>query len=210
MEQIKHFLQEDEYILWKKCQVRNYLIRFPLVISLLGIIITSIALFFWYIPNWEGISYIFYTNIEVNPIISYLIILTIFYTAIIIVLGDFLREFKKSTKKLDLKLIDLKNYNEIYILTNKRWIQKELTYSFLIDDSKFSPDILYRIKDMMFIDLNNFKIESIQKRRSHYTIFFCINEPSNEDFNQKISLKVNIKEYNDLINHLNKLIPRNI
>ena len=210
MEQIKHFLQDDEHILWKKCQVRNYLIRIPLVISLLGIIITSIALFFWYIPNWEGTSYIFNTNIEVNPIISYLIILSIFYIVIIIVLGDFFREFKKSTKKLDLRLIDLKNYNEIYILTNKRWIQKELKYSFFIDDSKFSPDILYRIKDMMFIDLNNFKIASIQKRRSQYIIFFCINEPNNEDFNQKILLKVNIKEYNDLIVHLSKLIPMNI
>jgi len=193
MERITNFLQDDENILWKKCQVKNYLIRIPLVISLLGIIITSIALFFWYIPSWEGISYIFYTNIEINPIISYLIILSIFYTAIIIALGVFLREFKKGTKKLDLKLIDLKNYNEIYILTNKRWIQKELNYSFLIDDSKFSPDILYRIKDMMFIDLNNFKIASIQKRRSQYTIFFCINEPSNEDFNQKISLKLNFE-----------------
>ena len=126
MERIKHFLQEDEYILWKKCQVKNYLIRIPLVIFLLGIIISSIALFFWYIPNWEGTSYILYTNIEVNPIISYLIILSVFYTAIIIALGVFIRDFKKGTKKLDLKLIDLKSYNEIYILTNKRWIQKEL------------------------------------------------------------------------------------
>ena len=210
MERIKHFLQEDEYILWKKCQVKNYLIRIPLVISLLVIIIISIALFFWYIPNWEGTSYIFYTNIEINPITSYLIILSIFYTVIIIVLGDFFREFKKSTKKLDLRLIDLKNYNEIYILTNKRWIQKELSYSYLIDDSKFSPDILCRIKDMMFIDLNNLKITSIQKGRSQYIISFCINEPSHEDFNQKILLKVNIKEYNELIIHLNKLIPMNI
>lgn len=180
------------------------------MIFLLGIIISSIALFFWYIPNWEGTSYILYTNIEVNPIISYLIILSIFYSVIIIVLGDFFREFKKISKKLDLKLIDLKNYNEIYILTNKRWIQKELNYSYLIDDSKFSPDILCRIKDMTFIDLNNFKIASLQKRRSQYIIFYCINEPNNEDFNQKIFLKVNIKEYNDLIIHLSKLIPMNI
>lgn len=179
------------------------------MISLLGIIITSIALFFWYVPNWEGTFYIFFTNIEVNPIISYLIVVSIFYTVIIIALGIFLREFKKGTKKLDLKLIDLKNYNEIYILTNKRWIQKELNYSFLIDDSKFSPNILNRIKDMMFIDLNYFKIASIQKRRSHYIIFYCIKEPNNEDFNQKILLKVNIQEYNDLIVHLRKLIPMN-
>ncbi len=210
MERIKQFLQDDEYILWKKCQVKNYLIRIPLVISLLGILITSIALFFWYIPGWEGTFYIFNTNIEVNPIIIYLSILSIFYTGIIIVLGDFFREFKKYNKKLDLKLIDLKNYNEIYILTNKRWIQKELKYSFLIDDSKFSPDILYRIKDVMFIDLNNFKIASIQKRRSQYTIFFCINNPNNKDFNQKIFLNLNIKEHNDLIIHLSKLIPTNI
>jgi hypothetical protein len=208
MERIKHFLQDDEYILWKKCQVKNYLIRIPLVISLLGILITGIALFFWYIPGWEGTFYIF--NIEVNPIIIYLSILSIFYTGIIIVLGDFFREFKKGTKKLDLKLIDLKNYDEIYVLTNKRWIQKELKYSFLIDDSKFSPDILYRIKDVMFIDLNNFKIASIQKRRSQYTIFFCINNPNNKDFNQKIFLNLNIKEHNDLIIHLSKLIPTNI
>ncbi len=208
MEIIKQFLHDDEYILWKKCQVKNYLIRFPLVISLLGIIIISIALFFWYIPIWEGTFYVF--KIEFNPIIFYLSILSIFYTAIIIVLGDFFREFKKSTKKLDLKLIDLKNYDEIYILTNKRWIQKELNYSFLIDDSKFSPDILYRIKDVMFIDLNNFKIASIQKRRSQYTIFFCINNPNNKDFNQKIFLNLNIKEHNDLIIHLSKLIPTNI
>ena len=165
MERIKQFLQDDEYILWKKCQVKNYLIRIPLVIFLLGIIISSIALFFWYIPNWEGTSYIFYTNIEVNPIISYLIILSIFYTFIIIVLGDFFREFKKFSKKLDLKLIDLKSYTEIYILTNKRWIQKELNYSYLIDDSKFSPDILCRIKDMTFIDLNYFKINSINSKK---------------------------------------------
>ncbi len=210
MERIKQFLQDDEYILWKKCQVKNYLIRIPLVISLLGILITSIALFFWYIPGWEGTFYIFNTNIEVNPIIIYLSILSIFYTGIIIVLGDFFREFKKYNKKLDLKLIDLKNYNEIYILTNRRWIQKELKYSFLIDDSKFSPDILYRIKDVMFIDLNNFKIASIQKRRSQYTIFFCINNPNNKDFNQKIFLNLNIKEHNDLIIHLSKLIPTNI
>ncbi len=210
MERIKQFLQDDEYILWKKCQVKNYLIRIPLVISLLGILITSIALFFWYIPGWEGTFYIFNTNIEVNPIIIYLSILSIFYTGIIIVLGDFFREFKKYNKKLDLKLIDLKNYDEIYILTNKRWIQKELNYSFLIDDSKFSPDILYRIKDVMFIDLNNFKIASIQKRRSQYTIFFCINNPNNKDFNQKIFLNLNIKEHNDLIIHLSKLIPTNI
>lgn len=210
MERIKHFLQDDEYILWKKCQVKNYLIRIPLVISLLGIIIISIALFFWYIPNWEGTFYLFYTNIEVNPIIFYLSIVSIFYTIIIIVLGIFLREFKKGTKKLDLKLIDLKNYNEIYILTNKRWIQKELNYSFLIDDSKFSPDILNRIKDMMFIDLNYFKIASIQKRRSQNIILYCINDPNNEDFIQKILLKVNDKEYNDLIIHLRKLIPKNI
>jgi hypothetical protein len=210
MERIKHFLQEDECILWKKCQVKNYLIRIPLVIFLLGIIITSIALFFWYIPNWEGTFYIFYTNIEINPIISYLIVLSIFYTGITIALGVFIRDFKKGTKKLDLKLIDLKNYNEIFVLTNKRWIQKELNYSYLIDDSKFSPDILCRIKDMTFIDLNNLKIASLQKRRSQYTIFFCINEPSNEDFNQKFLLEVNIKEYNELIIHLNKLIPMNI
>ncbi len=111
---------------------------------------------------------------------------------------------------MDLKLIDLKSYTEIYILTNKRWIQKELNYSYLIDDSKFSPDILCRIKDMTFIDLNYFKIVLIQKKRSYYIIFYCINEPNNEDFNQKIFLKVNIKEYNDLIIRLSKLIPMNI
>ena len=210
MERIEQFLQDDEYILWKKFEVKNYLIRIPIVIFLLGVIITGIALFFWYIPSWEGTSYLFFTNIEINPIIIYFSILSIFYTAIIIVIGISIREFKKGTKKLDLKLIDLKEYNEVYILTNKRWIQKELNYSFLIDDSKFSPDILNRIQDMMFIDLNYFKIASIQKRRSQNIIFYCINDPNNEDFKQKIVIKVNNKEYADLIIHLRKLIPTNI
>ncbi|MFW9973283.1 MAG: hypothetical protein ACFFDF_24075 [Candidatus Odinarchaeota archaeon] len=72
-------------------------------------------------------------------------------------------KYTKSTiKKLDLipPITDeeRKNYNIVYMLTDKRWIQKELLKELFEYIKNYSEEIVKRERDIIFIELKDIKV----------------------------------------------------
>jgi len=169
MEIIKNSINYDEIVKWESFRIVNYRKEFirSLIITtfLIGLLMTLIGLFFWHVPNWEGTFYLAYTNIEIPPLINYFIIISIFYSFIAIVLGYTFVLIIRGFRKVHLKLSDLRSYDLIHVLTNKRWIQKDLSSLINFPENNLPSDIFSRINDMSFINLDCIEKVSIDKLR---------------------------------------------
>jgi len=147
-EEVKSELSSDEKILWKQTKLSKKwnVIKIKIFISFLfngG----SIFAFFLFLI-------IAYTN---PGAFLYLILFIAFI--FLIPIEVFFLSYKFTTcrniaKVLNVKIRDLKNYEEFIILTNKRWIQKSLKiieYGY----ADYSNDLIRFEKDFIFVNLRD-------------------------------------------------------
>ena len=199
---IEALLGENEKILWKKVEVKNYLYRIPIAFTLLGLLVVLIALFFWYVPSWEGHFYDPIFHIEIPPIFIYISILSIFYGATIFAVIIAIIEMKKGLKKNNAKLKDLINYEKASVLTTKRWFKKDAMSRFLINEASYKEEILEFENDIVIVYLNSIQKFFAHKHRMHYTISLYVNDVAinfkikNDDFNQIITILREILDIN--------------
>ena len=178
MEIIKNNIGNDEIVKWESFRTVNYHKEFirSLIITtfLIGLLMTLIGLFFWHVPNWEGTFYWAYTDNEIPPLIAYFIIISIFYSSIAIVLGYTFVLIIRGFRKVHLKLSDLRSYDLIHVLTNKRWIQKDLSSLVNFPENTLPSEVFSRINDTCFINLESIEKVSIVKIRfrSGYIFIF--------------------------------------
>jgi hypothetical protein len=113
-----------------------------------------IGLFFWYVPSWQGEFYLWYTDIQIHPLIIYVLILSIFIFITVFALSYGIHLYIIGLHRLELSLNDLKSYKLIHILTNKRWIQKDFTLLLHLYEESSSDLPFPHKNDTIFIDLS--------------------------------------------------------
>ncbi len=165
-EEIKSTLNSDEKIFWKKQHYTNELkeLRFTLNILIFTVGISIFSLLFYFLTST----------------IKFDVLLSLFISLTILLISGFplylffriYSEYKKIIKRLELKLINLRRYEEFFILTNKRWIQKSF-YLAKIDDFNYESDLMVKRKDMAFANLDNIEVIYISPQKK--TEIFQVN-----------------------------------
>ena len=209
MEIIKNSMLPDEKVLWEFYEVKHYYRKTIILFLCLIMMLLGVGLFFWYVPEWKGTFYLFYTGIEVHPIVIYLMIISIFYPFIIGGIIYFIILVKRMLRLFKIKLIDLNRYKKCFILTNKRLIQKDLYLdSNFFDITKPSaiknyPNVIERKNDIVFMFLEPVIRFSIEKCPIHHKVLFFYDLPNSSYYFAIKNKGSNIQEF---IDHINKLI----
>lgn len=200
MERITQYLKEDEKILWE-CHQRSNLLFFPILIFLFSIFFFLIN-FFTTFPNL-----IFSKNPSTR---------TIFFfwfwnvgTAIFLFIG-FYSIFKKK-KNTQLKFKNFSKYENIFVLTNKRYIQKVYYQNLHVKESLYSKEALEKHGDIVFVNLDYIKTFIVdQDGIVEFTMDYRddILDPSYKATWLGLEFTGSISDYYDpLIDQLFKLIP---
>lgn len=163
MEEIEHFLKEDEEILWKTNYEDNIieLEFFFLVVLLIILILISFILFTVVVESKDII-----------PIIFVIILFSPVYGLCIGVILKESKEIKKKGKATQCNFRQLSRYQNIYLLTNKRWIQKDYERNLNIDENNYSKDILEKHFDIVFVNLKHIKAIVINRDEYFTTATF--------------------------------------
>lgn len=198
-EEIKSTLNSEEKILWKKQNYTNELkeLRFTLNILIFTVGISIFSLLFYFLTS----------TINIDVMLSFVISLTIFLISgfPLYLFFKIYSEYKKIIKRLELKLSNLRRYEEFFILTNKRWIQKSF-YLAKIDNFNYKSDLMVKQKDLAFVNLDNIEViyVSPQKKGKRYRVnFFRIWDKTSEDSVLQVLLEENY--YQKLMETLREL-----
>jgi len=186
MEEIKQFLIKDEQILWEKYEIKNYLGRFLIAIFFLILIFVAVGFFSWFSIFVSVFFYIFAGGVIVYATIN----------------------TKRTLKKYNLRLTDLIHYNA-YILTNKRWIQKNNRILVELDQLGYPVETLKPVNNVLFIPLKLFDNIAIRKIREKYKISIFFNSPNKDRILLLVTLRLELEEYNHLISNLKQVLNTN-
>ncbi len=220
MEEIETLLLEGEEISWIFIETKNLLFE-PLLEIVVGFaLIISLSLIFNYITylmRFEEINVLFALLYLIIPII-----VTVTCGIGIILPG--IKKLNQITKNLQVSLKDLRYYEEISVVSNKRLIQKSYN-AFKIDYSKnpisdLENHEIYR--DMVFINLKAIKVVIAEKLETSYQIGFkfsikddnliplLFSVPLNlfpsfiDELTEKIPLKHKKRKDNYIVNYFQK------
>ncbi|MFX1391446.1 MAG: hypothetical protein ACFE9Z_15385 [Promethearchaeota archaeon] len=214
MESIKNNLRDNEIIKWEKSKIINYRKRivrsFVISFSLITLFMTLIGLFFWYAPSWGGTFYFLWTDIVVHPLIIYILILSIFVSVAIFAVIYAIKLFKRGLNRLGLKLADLNEYQQVHMLTNERWIQKDYRSLVYSGNNRFPDGAVTQINDFVYIYLNNIEKATISRIRSNYNISFHFKRIFGLDQNRTFDVKFKLNEYQELKSLLTQIFPLEI
>ncbi|MFX1380765.1 MAG: hypothetical protein ACFFA4_16910 [Promethearchaeota archaeon] len=214
MEIIKKNIKDNETIKWEKYRIINYRNKifksFFISVFLIGVLMTLLGLFFWYVPSWGGTFYLLWTDIVVHPLVIYLIILSIFISGAIAAIAYAIKLFKRGLRRVDLKLADLHSYHQIHILTNKQWIQKDYRSLIYFGANKLPNEAISITKDITCININNIERAIVSKIRSNYNISFHFKRIFDLNQNLTFNVKFKFEDYQELKNVLKEIIKLEI
>lgn len=176
-------------------------------IILIGGFMTLVGLFFWYVPSWGGTSYFLWTDIVIPPLVTYIIIMSIFSSGAIIASAYAVILVKRGLRNMNLKLSDLKSYHQIHILTNIRWIQKDFRSLLYFDRDKIPPEIIAPTNDIVFINLSDIEKARVRKSRTYHNIAFQFKNTLNEIQYPSFTVKFKYDDYQVVKKLISDLIP---
>ncbi|MFX1569138.1 MAG: hypothetical protein ACFFCV_12310 [Promethearchaeota archaeon] len=165
--EIKSSLLNEENILWEKQNYTNVLgeLKFTLNIFIFTIGISIFSILFYFLTSTVDLEFllslpILLTLLLISGFPLYLFI-RIYYV------------YKKIALNLELKLNSLRKFEEFFILTNKRWIQKSF-YLAKIDDFINDNEQIMKQKDLAIFYLNNIEVIYVipQRKNKVYQINF--------------------------------------
>jgi len=152
MEIIKNWLLNDEKILWENITYSKFDDNYSLLIAIL-------IFFFFYIIFFVALrssDFIFLPMF--NSI--FLMVTSLFLFVISLKIYTFLKDKKNG----QLKWKDFKKYQKFAILTNKRWIQKDLTVIYLEDTDDLVKNVEH-YKDIVLVNLEAIKLIEFTERK---------------------------------------------
>ena len=191
MRSIEEYLLNDEKIIWQRSFINPANQKnFKAVVVLSAISLTLV------IP-----IVLILLNTTLIPLIITGIMLTILSIAFgIVAFGIYLTN-QKLMKKINLSFNHIKFYQDIYILTNKRWIQKSLdVLNFNVD---LFPIKIKTVEDVVFIDFE--QIQSFfSKRRDSFSCYFI---GFDIDFPVGPGLLIPYEIFPEFIKKLSEIIP---
>jgi hypothetical protein len=183
---------EEEEIFWK---IRKETNEKPTVLATFLLDIVSIAI----ILASGILLYVFLQNIW------YLLILLIGTPLVYKVFIDF-KKFKSKASLLEIPLKSLANYENFYLLTTKRWIQKSINLTD-IKKSLFPKDGFILEKDVVYLDLNLINVISLSLEKFYpkKEISFFINYDGIHHRKHYFKVVLNQENYSELVDKVRYL-----
>jgi hypothetical protein len=153
MEKLDTLLDKDEEILWKKKEQFHFKMEIIDVIMEIIVIITLFGIglffsFFLFLPSVQG--FVFFVFLFM-AILSFLIF-TIFISSLI---KKYINYTWRYPRKFHLSREEMENFQEVYMLTNKRWIKRTKDVLFLYEGNN---PYLTRKEHFVFLNLKDVKI----------------------------------------------------
>ena len=143
MELIKDRLLDDETLLWENHYYSKFDRRYSFLIPF-----SFLFLNIFFFEASRGLGVIFYPLMFIfNPIVLGTLFLSIY---------ALLRDMKRG----QLKWKDFKKYHAFAMLTNMRWIQKDLNVLYMKDTEDIAKSVEH-YKDIVFVNLNSIKLIEI-------------------------------------------------
>lgn len=144
-------------------------------------------IFLFYLSMISVCSYlliILISRIILEGIFSFMIIIIFFILGFFIIgpllmLDDHFKTLKRDYRREKLK--DLKYYENCYVLTNKRWIEKSQEF-FDLDYREFVDYSVEKREDVIYIDLSRVYAVYHVSEKSHFSVFFKFNPEREELF----------------------------
>ena len=172
MEELENYLLDDEEILWSHREMMN-LIQLPTLEIIIGTSLSgglSLSLNF--------IIYVFFAKniILLLSLIILPIVIVIIFGLSLIMPG--IRQYIQITENLHLNTKDLRKYEGISIITNKRLIQKSYN-AFEIDYLQNPINDLENFKiyrDMVFVNLESIQVVSAEEMEYFFQVGFKFKE----------------------------------
>jgi len=192
----KKFISHNEEILWEYSEEKN-LLKDIIVHLIIGIflLIFFIAIIIFISQTLEWLSWYIVLLISIFPIL-------LFVRTII----TGVKNYKDMLNKLQLSRKELRNYERVYMLTNKRWIQKDYDLSSNIDISKYKKGVLERNKDIIFVNLENIKvIYTVEDKEYMIAFYIDYDEENFED--SYLGVWLSLEEFQKVMKILKDVIP---
>jgi len=202
MERITQFLEKHEKILWQYSYKDNLMeqISFGFIISIIHILT----------PIIPSLVLCLITR-SFSPLII------IIFTAPFIGLGVFfgissIKKLKNRCKTTRLSKSQLKHYENFFILTNKRWIQKAYRINLKVDESLYDKGRLEKQFDMVFANLNLLDALSIETfdvagNKRGANIKFYLHPFDKDSKDSKVGFDTTLQEkYLDFMKNINGII----
>jgi hypothetical protein len=159
MQSVNKYLEDDEKILFQRSLINPVNIK-----SIRGIMIMAFISLF--ILGSSLISMVIFWQI----IGVFILLLGILFPIFGLVTFALYLPYHKYMKILNLKFRQIKHYEDLHILTNKRWIQKSLDVLSINAPTFFLPISLY--DDVVIIDFAQIQNFFAQRRDSYKNYFF--------------------------------------
>jgi len=169
MEKINLLLEENEEIVWSYKTPNTEIIQglsFPKYLTLIAIAFTvGIFVSFLILANLLNFEHAWQQNLFFFGFVSLEIIVPSLW--IFITMGIYYSYKKKYMNKLGLNLKEFKEYEHIFILTNKNYIQKTVFVLDMKKNEKLMVDVKIR-EDLAFCSLEDIQMISIEKFRAKF------------------------------------------
>jgi len=192
----KKFISNDEEILWEHSEEKD-LLKEIIVHLIIGIflMIFLITVIIIISRTLEWLSWYVVLLLSVIPIL-------LFVRTILVAKKD----YSDKLNKLQISRKELRNYENVYILTNKRWIQKDYDLNFNIDISKYTKGALERKKDIVFVNLEKIQvIYTVEDKK--YMIAFYIDYDEENLEETYLGVWLSPEEFKKVMKILKKVIP---
>ena len=193
---IKKNLLDDEEILWKYSEERN-LLKETIAHLIIGIFLIAFLLISIIMISSTLVWMTWYIILLLIAIPTLLFIRTIF--AII-------KDYKKKSNYLNLTWKELRKYKCVYIITNKRWIQKDYDLNSNIDISKYSTKVLEKSGDIIFVNMESIQVIYTYEDNG-YTILFYIDYDEDNLEDSNLGVLLSSMEFIKAIKTLKEVIP---
>jgi len=195
MEEIQQFLGKDEKILWNKISGEDRILRNKTgedertlwnkiqnkarIMNYIALPLIAIALL--------ALAF----RIFIIAIIFTLLFFIIYVSGVLILVFMEARHFRRIRKIFNLSNWELGKYKKISILTNKRWIQKNIDMNRYIYPKDFPPDTIERNNDIIFVNLNAVKAVMVaESDPKNYRIWIYLKEPFTEYDDPHIGVEI--------------------
>lgn len=144
-DELRHYMEKNEEILWSYHKVKdlkkNFLsIVYILIIIIIGFSIAAIII-----------------NLTFSDLLLMMITMVPIITFIIIVISGY-RNYRKINSFYNLNEEQIRSYHNFYILTNKRWIQKQLFIQTTKYAMQLPKDLIKVENDLISINSKDIKI----------------------------------------------------
>jgi hypothetical protein len=185
-------LDNDEKILWEKREVSNKLSKFSGLITaaIIFIVIAYLSAFILWITGDQSLN-----KESIGPVLVFIGLSIPFWY----LFSSAYNQLRKILIAFNIKPKNLKEFEEIYILTSKRWIQKSFFYG-VKDLFKDFQGIVSSNNGIVEVSLNNFEVlysTPFYRKKKRMENFFIKWNQNSEESNFPVA--VSIEEHEEFM-----------